>query len=91
MAQILIGDPKQLEAHSNFFSTHLPCANGGLREYLEFHSRSTMGRLTECPQSATELRLGGLNSSALHTQYRMHDHACRVVAKNFYRPECATG
>ena len=40
--QVLVGDPMQLQAHSEFYNTHLPADKGGLQECMEHHSRSAM-------------------------------------------------
>ena len=82
--QVLVGDPKQLEATSEFFSTHIPNAKGGLQEQLQHHTRSAMQRLTETWAAAAA---GGAATPEcrLSTQYRMHDSICQVVDAQFYR------
>ena len=81
--QVLVGDPKQLQASSELHNTHVPRSNGGLREFMQHHSRSTMERLSRTPRSA--FGAGGANVSALTTQYRMHADVCHVVSEHFYR------
>lgn len=81
--QILVGDPKQLQASSEFFNTHVPRCQGGLKEDLQYHSRSTMERLSRGAHSA--FAPGGSHSSMLTTQYRMHADVCHVVSEHFYR------
>lgn len=81
--QVLVGDPKQLQASSEFHNTHIPRGQGGLREFLQHHSRSTMERLSRTARSA--FAAGGANASTLTTQYRMPVDVCRVVSDHFYR------
>ena len=88
--QILVGDPRQLEATSEFFNTHISNANGGLQEQLEFHSRSAMQRLTDAVWPALKYS-GGPNARAgaeracwLRTQYRMAARICDCVDRQFY-------
>lgn len=81
--QVLVGDPKQLQASSELHNTHVPRSSGGLREFMQHHSRSTMERLSRTPRSA--FGAGGANVSALTTQYRMHADVCHVVSEHFYR------
>lgn len=81
--QVLVGDPKQLQASSEFFNTHVPRRQGGLREDMQHHSRSTMERLSRAGRSV--FAPGGSHSSMLTTQYRMHPDVCTVVSEHFYR------
>ena len=77
-----MGDPRQLEAQSEFKLTHLPATQGGVREFMAHHARSTMERLTS--GSAAAFRAGGACTSLLRTQYRMHDAVCSTVSRLFY-------
>lgn len=79
-----MGDPKQLEATSEFFNTHIPNAKGGLQEQLQHHTRSAMQRLTET-WAAAAARGERTPECKLRTQYRMHDSICQVVDAQFYR------
>ena len=81
--QVLVGDPKQLEATSEFFNTHIYNDRGGLREQLLWHSRSAMQRLTELwPHMDGNDGKGRV--CRLRTQYRMHDTICHLVDGQFY-------
>eukprot|EP00892_Ulva_mutabilis_P002529 jgi/Ulvmu1/12277/UM087_0011.1 len=79
---VLVGDPKQLQASSEFFNTHVPRAQGGLREDMQHHSRSTMERLARAGRA---FATGGAHASMLATQYRMHADVCHLVSEHFYR------
>ena len=88
--QILVGDPRQLEATSEFFNTHISNDRGGLQEQLEFHSRSAMQRLTDAVWPALA-HSGGAHATAgaeracwLRTQYRMAARICDCVDRQFY-------
>lgn len=79
--QVLIGDPRQLEAHSEFFNTHMPAERGGLAEAMAHHTRSAMERLRQLWQ---DRGCEALLSVRLRTQYRMHESVCYLIDKNFY-------
>jgi hypothetical protein len=79
--QVLIGDPMQLEAHSEFFNTHLPSSQDGLRDAMEHHSRSAMQRLALLWASK---KIDKRLSVRLKTQYRMHESICYLIDANFY-------
>ena len=85
---MLVGDPQQLQAHSEFFAAHLPAAQGGLLERLGCHSRSAMERLTGSWAAAGAAARASVR---LRTQYRMHNAVCTLIDRQFYSGRCGTG
>jgi hypothetical protein len=79
--QILVGDPKQLEAMSEFYNVHIANKSGGLREQMLWHTRSAMQRLTMLWDKRGVSRE---HSCKLRTQYRMHEAVCQLVDSTFY-------
>ena len=82
--QLLVGDPRQLQAMSEIITTHTPIARGGTRELLLHHSRSTMERLS-VSRGRGFARSGGCHSAALSMQYRMNATICSLCSSMFYR------